>query len=137
MKFDLLTLSLLVVSTKHEPVQSLQICENPKKSLILKSIFVCIAKKWEEILIDNRTSFYFLRPPPPPPPGASPLIMILAEIHRNCLKVKTLSLSLSYKTFLVDIVVIYDVILTLEKPASIAIVMYKNKIELLSKQKKS
>jgi hypothetical protein len=44
--------------------------------------------------------------------------------------------SLSYKTFLADIVVIYDVILTLEKSASIAIVMYKNKIELLSKQKK-
>jgi hypothetical protein len=45
--------------------------------------------------------------------------------------------SLSYKTFLADIVVIYDVILTLEKSASIAIVMYENKIELLSKQKKS
>jgi hypothetical protein len=45
--------------------------------------------------------------------------------------------SLSYKTFLADIVVIYDVILTLEKLASIAIVMYENKIELLSKQKKS
>ncbi len=43
--------------------------------------------------------------------------------------------SLSYKTVLADIVVIYDVILTLEKLASIAIVMYENKIELLSKQK--
>ena len=47
------------------------------------------------------------------------------------------SWSLSYKTFLADIVVIYDIILTLEKSASIAIVMYENKIELLSKQKKS
>ncbi len=43
--------------------------------------------------------------------------------------------SLSYKTFLADIVIIYGVILKLEKLASIAIVMYENKIELLSKQK--
>jgi hypothetical protein len=38
--------------------------------------------------------------------------------------------------FFANIAVIYNVILTLEKSASIAIVMYKNKIELLSKQKK-
>ena len=48
-----------------------------------------------------------------------------------------LAWSLSYKTFLADIVVIYEVILMLEKSASIAIVMYEKKVELLSKQKKS
>jgi hypothetical protein len=46
------------------------------------------------------------------------------------------SLSLSYKAFLGDIVVINCVILTFEKSASIAIVMYENEIKLLSKQKK-
>jgi hypothetical protein len=45
--------------------------------------------------------------------------------------------SLSHKAVWGDIVVINNIILTLEKLASIAIAMYENKNELLSKQKKS